>query len=117
MVMVRPAVSADIEQIARMDSSAQVDQSRRAFVQSAVDRAECFVAVDNGILAGYGVMNYAFFAALCFWCMSTQPSVAAVWAVTFLMNSSASAGVVAFLLPRTCPIFRCKDSWPQGDMS
>ena len=61
VVMVRPAVSADIEQILRMDSSVQVDQSRRALIQSAVDRGECLVAVNNGILLGYGVMNYAFF--------------------------------------------------------
>jgi GNAT superfamily N-acetyltransferase len=60
-VMVRPAVSADVEQIVRMDSSVQVDQSKRPLVQSAVDRNECLVAVNDGILVGYGVMNYAFF--------------------------------------------------------
>jgi hypothetical protein len=56
VVTIRPAVSTDIEQILRMDSSAQVDQSRQALVGG-----ECFVAVNNGILFGYGVMNYGFF--------------------------------------------------------
>jgi GNAT superfamily N-acetyltransferase len=59
--MVRPAVSADIEQIPHIDSSARVDQSRRSLIRGAVDRGECFVAVNNGIILGYGVMNHAFF--------------------------------------------------------
>ena len=61
MFMVRLAVNTDIEQILALDSSAQTDQSRRAFILSAVDDSECFVAEGNGVLLGYGVMNYGFF--------------------------------------------------------
>ena len=60
-MIVRPAISTDIDTILRMDSSTPIDQSRRALVHSAVDRSECFVAVDDGILAGYGLMDYGFF--------------------------------------------------------
>src|SRR4029077_15200029 len=59
--MVRLAVSSDIDQILRIDSSAQVDESRQTAVRGAVDRGECVVAVNNGILVGYAVMNHAFF--------------------------------------------------------
>ncbi len=60
-MIVRPAVRTDIDPILRMDSSTSVDQSTRALINNAVDRSECFVAVDEEILAGYGVMDYRFF--------------------------------------------------------
>ena len=60
-MVVRPVVSSDIDYVLRMDKLAQTNRSRRALVQGAVERSECFVAVDDGILAGYGVMNYGFF--------------------------------------------------------
>lgn len=61
VVMVRAAVSTDIDQTLHIDSSALVDQSRQVVVESAVDRRECIVAVKNGILVGYAVMNHGFF--------------------------------------------------------
>jgi GNAT superfamily N-acetyltransferase len=60
-MIVRLAASTDIDPILRMDSSTPIDQSRRARVHSAVDRSECFVASMNGVLAGYGAIDYGFF--------------------------------------------------------
>ena len=58
VIAVRPAVSGEIEQILAIDPSAD---SRRTLIQSAVDHGECFVAEKDGVLLGYGVMNYGFF--------------------------------------------------------
>ena len=44
-----------------MDRSVQGDQARRALVMSAISRGECWVAVNNEVLAGFGVMNHLFF--------------------------------------------------------
>jgi len=61
IVAVRQAVASDIELILRIDSQAPIDQSRRALVNSAVDRGECFIALQDGFVIGYAVMNYLFF--------------------------------------------------------
>jgi ribosomal protein S18 acetylase RimI-like enzyme len=60
-VIVRPAVDTDIEQIMRVHSFPQIKLPRRVSVQNAVDRAECYVALDHGILLGYGIINHSFF--------------------------------------------------------
>jgi hypothetical protein len=63
MSVVRLAISTDIEQILAIDPSVQGQSRRafmRAFIESAVDHGECFVAENNGVLFGYGVMNYGF---------------------------------------------------------
>ena len=60
-VLVRPAEANDVEDIVRMDPSAQVDQARRALVHSAVQRGECWVAVDSEVPVGFGVMSHVFF--------------------------------------------------------
>jgi ribosomal protein S18 acetylase RimI-like enzyme len=57
----RLGTSTDIEHILAMDPSAEADPFRRALVLSAVEHRECFVAEENGVLLGYGVMNYGFF--------------------------------------------------------
>jgi ribosomal protein S18 acetylase RimI-like enzyme len=59
--MIRPAIDADIDQILRLDSSAEVDKSRHALVRSAIDRGECLVSLNNGIFVGYTIMNHGFF--------------------------------------------------------
>jgi ribosomal protein S18 acetylase RimI-like enzyme len=56
--VVRLAVSIDIEQILAIDPSAL---SRRTLIQNAVSGGECFVAGNNGVLLGYGLMNHDFF--------------------------------------------------------
>jgi N-acetylglutamate synthase-like GNAT family acetyltransferase len=59
--MVRLAARADIDQILRLDSSAEARKSRQAVVQNAIDRGECLVALDDGMIVGYAVMNHGFF--------------------------------------------------------
>jgi GNAT superfamily N-acetyltransferase len=61
MIQVRPAAGSDIETIVRIGPCAPVDQSRRMLIESAVDRGECLLALDDGIPLGYGVMNHSFF--------------------------------------------------------
>ena len=58
MLVVRLGTKSDIEQILAIDPSAE---SRRAFIHSAVDHAECLIAGENSTLLGYGVMNHGFF--------------------------------------------------------
>jgi len=60
-VVVRPAADADIQQIVRVDSPLEIKLSRRVSVQNAVGQGECFVALDDRILVGYGIMNHGFF--------------------------------------------------------
>jgi ribosomal protein S18 acetylase RimI-like enzyme len=59
--MVRLAARTDIDQILRLDSSAEIDKSRQAVVRNAIDRCECLVALNNGMVVGYAIMNYGFF--------------------------------------------------------
>jgi ribosomal protein S18 acetylase RimI-like enzyme len=59
--MVRPAVRTDIDQILRLDSSAEVGNSRRTVVRSAIDRGECLVALNNEMVVAYALMNHGFF--------------------------------------------------------
>jgi ribosomal protein S18 acetylase RimI-like enzyme len=60
-VLVRPAEASDVDSILHMDSSAQCDQARRSLVQSAVGRGECWIAIDNQVPVGFGIMSYVFF--------------------------------------------------------
>jgi GNAT superfamily N-acetyltransferase len=62
MVNVRLANTTDIEQILAIDPSASGEKSRLVFIKSAVENHESFVAEGDGIIVGYGVMNYAFFS-------------------------------------------------------
>jgi ribosomal protein S18 acetylase RimI-like enzyme len=59
--MVRPAVRTDIDQILRLDSSAEVGNSRQTVVRNAIDRGECLVALNNEMVVGYALMNHGFF--------------------------------------------------------
>jgi GNAT superfamily N-acetyltransferase len=60
-VIVRPAADTDIEQIVRVDSPLQIKLPRRVSVQNAIGQGECFIALHDRILVGYGIMNHAFF--------------------------------------------------------
>jgi ribosomal protein S18 acetylase RimI-like enzyme len=59
--MIRLAVHTDINQIRRIDSSAQIDESRQGLIEKAIDRGECLIALNDGILVGYAIMNHDFF--------------------------------------------------------
>jgi ribosomal protein S18 acetylase RimI-like enzyme len=61
LVTIRPAVRTDLEHISRMDAEARVDQSRRATIEGATCRGECFVALDGATPLGFGVMNHEVF--------------------------------------------------------
>jgi ribosomal protein S18 acetylase RimI-like enzyme len=61
LVTIRPAVRTDLEHISRMDAKARADQSRRATIEGAICREECFVALDGATPLGFGVMNHEFF--------------------------------------------------------
>lgn len=61
MALVRLAEAGDFERILRMDSSAQVGPSRRTLVENAVSCGQCWVAINDEALAGFGVMSYIFF--------------------------------------------------------
>jgi ribosomal protein S18 acetylase RimI-like enzyme len=56
--IVRLAINSDIEQILGIDPSAQ---SKRTFLQAAIDQGECFVVDRDQDLLSYGVMDHRFF--------------------------------------------------------
>jgi ribosomal protein S18 acetylase RimI-like enzyme len=58
--MVRPAGGTDIEQILQLDQP-KFDKARQSVLRSAIDRSECFVALNNGMVVGYAIMNHGFF--------------------------------------------------------
>lgn len=60
LVTIRRAVTTDREHILRLDSRTESDPGRGSLIESAIDRAECLVALSDGIPVGYGVMNYSF---------------------------------------------------------
>lgn len=59
--MIRLAVHPDIDQILRIDSSAQIDESRHGVIEKAIDRGECLVGLSDGIVVGYAIINHDFF--------------------------------------------------------
>ncbi|AXF03053.1 N-acetyltransferase [Paraburkholderia hospita] len=61
----RLAVSCDTGSLIEMDSIAQRDSRRRAFIESAIAGAQCWIATDSDdvpLTVGYGVLNRTFFA-------------------------------------------------------
>src|SRR5262245_24869662 len=61
MVLIRPAVVADIETICAFDLIAQREDRRREFIRRSVSSGACYVAVENEEVVGYGVLNYGFY--------------------------------------------------------
>jgi hypothetical protein len=57
MISVRPAVENDIEAICSVDLIARRENERREFIRCAVTSGECFVAVVDEKVIGYGVFN------------------------------------------------------------
>ena len=61
MISIRPAVENDIEALCSLDHIARQDEERRAFIRREVGSGNCFVAVTNETVIGYGVLNYTFY--------------------------------------------------------
>lgn len=61
MIHIRKAVESDIETICSFDLIAQVENERREYIRREVISGDCFVAVEDELVIGYGVLNYIFF--------------------------------------------------------
>ena len=62
MIFVRPAFESDIEPMCAFDHIARQDSRRRDFIRRAVASGTCYVAVAGGLIIGYAVFNYSFYA-------------------------------------------------------
>ena len=60
MISIRPAVEADIDALCSLDLIARQENERREFIRHEVASGNCFVAVMNETVIGYGVLNYTF---------------------------------------------------------
>lgn len=65
MVSIRPAVETDIEILCSFDLIAQRENERREFIRRVITAGECFVALINEQVIGYGVLNYTFYYVGC----------------------------------------------------
>ncbi len=61
MISIRPAVENDIDALCSFDLIAQRENERREFIRRVVTSGECFVAVADEKVIGYGVLNYTFY--------------------------------------------------------
>lgn len=60
-ILFRPAVVADLPQLYASDPYAQAHESRRVELQRMVQQAVCVVAVVDGHVLGFAVLEYHFF--------------------------------------------------------
>lgn len=61
MISIRPAIENDIDALCSFDLIAQREETRREFIRREVVSGNCFVAVRDKQVVGYGVLNYTFF--------------------------------------------------------
>jgi GNAT superfamily N-acetyltransferase len=61
MISIRPAVETDMEALCSLDLIARRENERREFIRREVASGNCFVAVTNQTVIGYGVLNYTFY--------------------------------------------------------
>jgi len=61
MLSIRLAVETDIEALCSLDLIANQESDRREFIRREVASGNCFVAVMDGTVVGYGVLNYTFY--------------------------------------------------------
>ncbi len=61
MISIRPAVENDAEILCSFDHIALVENERREFIRREVSSGNCFVAVKDETVIGYGVLNYTFY--------------------------------------------------------
>ena len=60
MISIRPAAETDVDTLCSLDHIARRENERREFIQREVVSGNCFVAVMNETVVGYGVLNYTF---------------------------------------------------------
>jgi GNAT superfamily N-acetyltransferase len=65
MISIRPAVESDVEALCALDLIAHKEEERREFIRREVAAGTCFVAVAEGQVIGYGVLNYTFYSNGC----------------------------------------------------
>ena len=65
MISIRPAVENDINALCSFDLIAQRENERRDFIRREVISGNCFVAVADEKVIGYGVLNYTFYYVGC----------------------------------------------------
>ena len=61
MILIRPAVENDIGALCSLDLIAQRENERRQFIRRVVTSGECYIAVADEKVIGYGVLNYTFY--------------------------------------------------------
>ncbi len=61
MISIRSAVENDIEALYSLDLIAHRENERREFIRRVIACGECFVAVTDEKVIGYGVLNYTFY--------------------------------------------------------
>ncbi len=61
MISIRPAVESDIQTLCSLDLIAASQDKRVEFIRREVTSGNCFVAVADEVVIGYGVLNYTFF--------------------------------------------------------
>src|SRR5919112_339770 len=61
MLSIRLAVETDVEALCSLDLIARQEGERREFIRREVASGNCFVAVTNETVIGYGVLNYTFY--------------------------------------------------------
>ena len=65
MISIRLAIENDIEVLCSFDLIAQRENERREFIRREVTFGNCFVAVADEKVIGYGVLNYTFYYVGC----------------------------------------------------
>lgn len=65
MISIRPAVENDLEALCSFDLIARRENERREFIRREVVSGNCFVAVTDEKVIGYGVLNYTFYYVGC----------------------------------------------------
>lgn len=61
MISIRTAVESDVEAGCSLDLIARQEDERREFIRREVASGNCCVAVVEGEVIGYGVLNYTFY--------------------------------------------------------
>jgi ribosomal protein S18 acetylase RimI-like enzyme len=65
MISIRLAVENDTEALCILDHIARREDERREFIRRQVVSGNCFVAVIDETVIGYGVLNYTFYSNGC----------------------------------------------------
>lgn len=61
MISIRPAVEDDVNALCSFDLIARRENERREFIRREIASGNCFVAVIDKTVIGYGVLNYTFY--------------------------------------------------------